>query len=87
MNRAISNANAAAVPDQDSSAVPTGGHSLATGRMMSLADVADLLDVSIATARRRVAEGALRVHKIGRTVRISEHDLATFLEASRKEVE
>ncbi|HQT75168.1 MAG TPA: helix-turn-helix domain-containing protein [Acidiphilium sp.] len=54
-------------------------------RMMPLRDVAEILDVSIATLRRRIAEGALRVHRIGRTIRISEADLGAFLTANRSE--
>lgn len=87
MSHAVSNTDAEIAPDRDDFTVPADGRGMATGRMISLADVADLLDVSIASVRRRIAEGALRVHRIGRTVRISEHDLAAFLEASRKEVE
>ena len=51
--------------------------------MMPLAAVADILDVSIPTLRRRIVEGALRVYRIGRTIRVSEADLAAFLAAAR----
>jgi excisionase family DNA binding protein len=54
-------------------------------RMMPLRDVAEILEVSIATLRRRIAEGALRVHRIGRTIRVSQADLAAFLAASRSD--
>ncbi len=54
-------------------------------RMMPLRDVADILDISLSTLRRRIAEGALRVHRIGRAIRISHVDLAAFLAASRSE--
>ena len=59
-------------------AVNTGGV-----RLMSLTDVADQLDVSLSTLRRRITEGALRVHRIGRALRVSEADLAAFLAAAR----
>ena len=52
-------------------------------RMMPLRDVADILDISLSTLRRRIAEGALRVHRIGRAIRISHVDLAAFLAATR----
>lgn len=52
-------------------------------RLMSLTDVADQLDVSLSTLRRRITEGALRVHRIGRAIRISHVDLAAFLAATR----
>lgn len=60
-----------------------GTPSITGVQLMSLNDVADKLDVSLSTLRRRIAEGALRVHRIGRAIRVSQTDLAAFLAASR----
>jgi len=46
----------------------------ATARMLSVDDVATQLDISLKTVRRMIASGELRVHRIGRSIRISEAD-------------
>lgn len=61
------------------------GQGAASYPMLSLTHVADQLDVSLSSVRRRIAEGALRVHRFGRAVRVSQADLAAFLAASRGE--
>ncbi len=53
-------------------------------RMLSLREVADVLGVSLATVRRRIAEGSLSIYRIGRAVRVSEADLAAFLGSNRE---
>jgi len=45
-----------------------------TARMLSVDDVATQLDISLKTVRRMIASGELRVHRIGRSIRISEAD-------------
>lgn len=45
--------------------------------------VAEALEVSLRTVRRWIALGLLRVHRFGRTVRISEADLSAFLATHR----
>jgi excisionase family DNA binding protein len=49
----------------------------------TVAEVAERLNVSTRTVRRWIALGLLRVHRFGRTVRISEADLAAFLATHR----
>ena len=72
-----------ASPEIDSATKQHSAESASGTQFMTLRDVADILDVSLSTLRRRIAEGALRVHRIGRAIRISQTDLAAFLAASR----
>ncbi len=83
MNRATLDAEISPAADQDARGGSVHGHRAPNDRLMPLRDVADQLDVSLSTLRRRIAEGALRVHRIGRAIRISEADLGAFLAASR----
>lgn len=46
-------------------------------------EVAEALGISARTVRRRVAEGALHVHRIGRSLRISADDFRAFLALRR----
>jgi len=55
-----------------------------TCRFVSLKDVAASLDVSIKSLRRWINAGDLRVHRLGRQMRISEEDLSSFLAQRRK---
>ncbi|MGC9271944.1 helix-turn-helix domain-containing protein [Acidiphilium sp.] len=55
-------------------------------RMLSLREVAGVLGVSLATVRRRVADGSLSIYRIGRAVRVSEADLAVFLASNRERI-
>jgi excisionase family DNA binding protein len=52
-------------------------------RLRTIAEAAELLNVSPRTVRRLIESGALPVHRIGRLVRIADADLAAFLAASR----
>lgn len=52
------------------------------GRLRSLAEVADYLDVSIRTVRRLIARGELRAHRVGRSLRIQDAELAVYVAAS-----
>ena len=52
-------------------------------RLHTVSDVSDSLQVSTKTVRRWIETGDLRVHRLGRSVRISEADLAKFLENKR----
>lgn len=61
------------------------GRGIDGAQMFSLAEIADLIGVSVSTVRRRIDEGALRVHRIGRARRVSEQDLRAFLAACRGE--
>ena len=55
----------------------------ATARMLSVEDVATHLDISLKTVRRMIANGELRVHRIGRSIRISEADFQSFISTRR----
>ena len=54
-------------------------------KLLTIPDVAERLNVSTRTVRRRVDAGDLVVHRIGRVVRISEGDLRVFLALHRKD--
>ena len=54
-------------------------------RFFTIGAVALQLDVSPRTVHRWVAERKLVVHRIGRSVRVSEADLKTFLAVHRDE--
>ena len=49
----------------------------------TLADVAELLSVSTRTVRRLIDDGHLPCHRIGRSIRISETDLRSYLASAR----
>ena len=53
-------------------------------RLLTVATVADRLDISTKTVRRWIEAGALRIHRLGRAVRISEADLQQFLDEHRQ---
>ena len=55
-----------------------------TPRLLSVATVAERLAISTKTVRRCIETGALRVHRLGRCVRISEDDLQNFIDQHRK---
>ena len=52
--------------------------------MLGVAAVATLLEISTKTVRRWIQRGELRVHDLGRQLRISEDDLAAFLNQRRR---
>ena len=52
--------------------------------MLTVSDVAARLQVCTKTVRRRIDRNELRVHRIGRHLRISEDDVATFIAVNRK---
>lgn len=52
--------------------------------LLTVEEVARRLNTSTKTVRRRIADGDLPVHRIGRAHRISETDLQTFLAARRR---
>ncbi|MBR0662236.1 helix-turn-helix domain-containing protein [Neoroseomonas oryzicola] len=58
--------------------------SCASGRLLSIGKVAELLDLSIKTVRRMIKRGELRVHRIGRQIRIAEDDFTVFLRHRRQ---
>jgi excisionase family DNA binding protein len=48
-------------------------------RLLTIADVVDRCQVSARSVRRWIGDGRLRAIRLGRSVRIRECDLATFL--------
>ena len=53
-------------------------------RLLSLAQVSDLLGVSNKTVMRRIRSGQLRHHKVGRQIRISLDDYESYVARQRK---
>ncbi|WP_165585271.1 helix-turn-helix domain-containing protein [Roseococcus sp. SYP-B2431] len=53
-------------------------------RLLSIATVADLTDLSTKTVRRMITRGDLRVIRVGRQIRVSEDDLSMFLHQRRE---
>jgi excisionase family DNA binding protein len=56
---------------------------LPSSPLRSVADVAAMLGVSTRTVRRLIAGGELVPHRIGRSLRVSEHDLRVYLARCR----
>ena len=54
--------------------------------LLTIADVADQLQVSTKTVRRMITRGDLPVHRLGRQIRVAPHDLGAFLHRSREMV-
>ncbi|MBR0673836.1 helix-turn-helix domain-containing protein [Neoroseomonas soli] len=57
----------------------------AAGRLRSLGEVADYLGVSIRTVRRLIVRGELRAHRVGRSLRIQDAELAAYVAASMEQ--
>ena len=49
-------------------------------RLLSIADVADFCAVSPRTVRRWIGSGALPACRLGRQVRVQEHELAALIQ-------
>jgi excisionase family DNA binding protein len=52
-------------------------------QLRTIDETAEVLNVSPRTVRRLIESGALRVHRLGHLVRISDDDIAAFLAATR----
>ena len=50
--------------------------------LLTIADVAEILRLSVRSIRRLVGEDQLRVIRIGRALRVRREDLRSFLDAS-----
>ena len=70
-----------AAPNQKANAMPASPR---LPRMLSKQQAADLLSLSLKTITRKIQTGQLRSHRFGRSVRISEEDLAAFTAAGRR---
>ena len=53
--------------------------------LLTAADVAARLQLSVRTVRRRIAEKKLRVVRLGRAVRVRPEDLESYVDASGQE--
>jgi excisionase family DNA binding protein len=53
------------------------------GNLRTIDELAELWRVSPRTVQRAIRSGALRAHRIGRLVRISDADAAAFLQENR----
>ncbi len=62
---------------------PRATSRLKESAMLTVADVADHLGVCSKTVRRFVVTADLRVHRVGRLIRIHQDDLATFIALRR----
>ena len=62
---------------------PRSAPALPAAPLLPAAEVAGRLGVSLRHVRRLIAGGRLPVHRLGRTVRISEPDLLRFLRSCR----
>jgi excisionase family DNA binding protein len=61
----------------------TGTRARPVARLRTIEETADLFSASTRTVRRLIDSGALPVHRLGRSVRISDADIAAFLAAHR----
>ncbi len=50
-----------------------------TSGLISLAEAAEVLGVSVKTIRRRIADGSIRGYRVGRLIRVNKEDLRTSL--------
>jgi excisionase family DNA binding protein len=57
-----------------------GTRSRPIGKLHTIGELAELWAVSPRTLQRAIKSGALRVHRLGRLVRISDGDAAAFLD-------
>jgi excisionase family DNA binding protein len=57
------------------------------GQLFDVPAVARRLDISQKTVRRLIARGALRAHRIGRLLRISDEELRRFLESNKQKLQ
>ena len=53
--------------------------------MCTIGQTAEMINVSSRTVRRLIDSGKLAVHRFGRSVRISDRDIALLIAASRDE--
>ena len=54
-------------------------------QLLTIEEAADVLGMSARHVRRLVAERRIAFHKLGRSVRIAQADLAAYVEATRVE--
>ena len=52
-------------------------------QLLTVGDVAERLQLSEKTIRRKITDGLIHVHRVGRKLRISEDDLLLYLVKQR----
>ena len=62
---------------------PTDTRARPVTKLRTIEETAELFNTSTRTVRRLIASGAMPVHRLGRSVRISDADIGAFLAASR----
>ena len=75
-------------PRRDSAQISVGrrlGARQPFRKLRTIDETAEILNVSSRTVRRLIDSGALPVHRFGRSVRISDADIAQLMAASRDE--
>ena len=75
-------------PRRDSAQISIGrrhGPRQPFGRLRTIDETAEILNVSSRTVRRLIDSGTLPVHRFGRSVRISDAEIALLILASRDE--
>jgi excisionase family DNA binding protein len=72
-------------PCADASNAAANGRSVSAGaiRFYSISEIAEITAVSSRTVRRWIAQKDLIAHRLGKSVRIAESDLRTFLAQHR----
>jgi excisionase family DNA binding protein len=55
-----------------------------SGPLLSISVVAKRLDISIRTVRRLIDDKSIAIYRIGRQIRISEPDLAAYVQSRRE---
>ena len=88
IDEALMERRASDSPRRDSAQISVGrrhGPRQPFGRLRTIDETAEILNVSSRTVRRLVDSGTLPVHRFGRSVRISNADIAQLMAASRDE--
>ena len=62
---------------------PTDTRARPVTKLRTIEETAELFNTSTRTVRQLIASGAMPVHRLGRSVRISDADIGAFLAASR----
>jgi excisionase family DNA binding protein len=79
MNRRASNRMQRVTRNPASRITVTGMRGRPVSQLHTMKEVAEILGLSTRSVQRLVATGALRVHRLGRAVRVSDSDVALLL--------
>jgi len=53
-------------------------------KLLTIIQVADVLNVSTKTVRRMIESGVLHHHRVGRIIRLSDEDLRAYINSTRQ---